>query len=225
MKASIDDAGGRAFLVDLGEDLVNRHALNKVLAQQLANELKKHWKAKNATPNKLGGKRTNFWATAAGNTTIDEVTDEGATVKVGGDSGQNIRIHLFGGTIKPKVAKFLTIPLVAEAHGLAARSYERETGRKLFAVVRESGGFLFERNAKGADRSTLGDREARVKGRKNAIALKERTPLRPVYLLRKRATIDKDLDAIPKEADLAAALEKRANAWFSRQQRRKGGLA
>ena len=49
-----------------------------------------------------------------------------------------------GGTIRPKVAKALTIPLVSTAKGISAAQYSAVTGQKLFSA----GGSLCERIGK-----------------------------------------------------------------------------
>ena len=52
----------RSLLVEIAGPLQNRRGLNAVLAQRLADELKDHFRAKNAHPNKQGWPKTNFWA-------------------------------------------------------------------------------------------------------------------------------------------------------------------
>lgn len=56
-----------------------------------------------------------------------------------------------GGTITPKRAKFLTIPLIREAAGLYASVYQQNTGRRLFRPKGKN--VLMERTEDGKARS------------------------------------------------------------------------
>lgn len=56
-----------------------------------------------------------------------------------------------GGTIRPKRANHLTIPLIAEARGLYASVYQQNTGRKLFKSP--SGKALMEKTESGGVRA------------------------------------------------------------------------
>jgi hypothetical protein len=89
-----------------------------------------YYPAKNRKePNKLGGKRTNFWAdigravqppVARGNDAIIKILDPRIAQKV------------YGGEIKAKRVQYLTIPVSKEAYSIRAATFERETGKKLF---------------------------------------------------------------------------------------------
>lgn len=71
-------------------------------------------------PNKLGGKRTHFYADAARNTSY-EVTPDGALVHI---HQQGIALHYYGGVVKPTGGrKFLTIPVDPEAYGRRAGEF------------------------------------------------------------------------------------------------------
>ena len=61
-----------------------------------------------------------------------------------------------GGTITPKRVKFLTIPMIREARGLRAETYEQNTGRKLFTIPGKKA--LFERTANGGPKGKSGVR-------------------------------------------------------------------
>jgi hypothetical protein len=56
-----------------------------------------------------------------------------------------------GGTITPKRAKFLTIPLIREAAGLYVSRYQQNTGRRLFRPKGKD--VLMERTEGGTARS------------------------------------------------------------------------
>ena len=122
----IDDKGARSFLIDIGDRVADMRALNQVLGERFVEELQAHWRVKDQKPTKLGGKRTHFWSTAAAAVAVADVSESGVTVAVQGEAGQNIRIHVHGGTIKPKAAKALTIPIIREAHGMRAAEYEQQ---------------------------------------------------------------------------------------------------
>lgn len=95
--------------------------LAKVLGRAGANELKKHFRARNAAnPNKLGGKRTNFW-TAVGASVQSPVTYPGRIVISINDP--RIAQKVFGGTITAKKAKNLAIPIDPRAHGNSPRVF------------------------------------------------------------------------------------------------------
>jgi hypothetical protein len=220
---------GRPAVVVRVEGIIrNPRGFNRALAERWVRELTDHFIQKNATPNKLGGPRTDFWKGVAADTAVTDVTEKGATITV---ANQPFRLHLFGGTIVPKKAKALTIPIVPEAHGLMARSYEQKFGRKLFTI----GGpgqvpLLFERTA-GGDRSLINvtNGRTRVRGsavgefRPKTIRLAARTAIRPVYRLAKRAKIERDPDALPPVEKVAESLT-RAGTLFLRVEARKGGL-
>jgi hypothetical protein len=95
-------------------------------------ELQRHFAARDLVPNKLGGRRTNFWGDVRNSTQITEVTDRFGIITIG-----DLRFaqKLFGGTIRPGSGKmYLSIPVDPEAHGRTAETFERETGLQLFFV-------------------------------------------------------------------------------------------
>lgn len=71
-------------------------------------------------PNKLGGKRTHFYAQARDGTDFT-VDADGVTVSI---RSVGIRQRYFGGPIEPKAAKYLTIPVHPNAHGRKAREFD-----------------------------------------------------------------------------------------------------
>lgn len=101
---------------------------------------------------------------------LGEASDDGATIT---NSHPHYALKVYGGTITPKRAGALTIPLIPEARGKMARDYTRETGKKLFTIP--GANVLFE---KGDSVSVKG-----WKGRKS-----KRQPLRAVYALVKSVT-------------------------------------
>jgi hypothetical protein len=71
-------------------------------------------------PNKIGGKRTHYYADLARNVSY-EATGDGADVRV---TGTGIALHYYGGVIKPTGGrKYLTIPVDPEAYGRRAGEF------------------------------------------------------------------------------------------------------
>lgn len=108
------------YLTELRK-LVSDRAIDNALGQGAARVVRHHLVAKNATPNKLGGRRTNFYNRAAQSVNV-QVPAPGTSVvsinKVG------LRQRLEGGWIRPTGGrKFLTIPAIAEAHGRRASEF------------------------------------------------------------------------------------------------------
>lgn len=213
----------RAVVVEVQGQIKNLQALNLVLANRWADELKAHFRRKNATPNKLGGKRTNFWNGIADDTSVTGIREDGATLTV---ANQEFNIHVYGGKIVPKKAKALTIPIVPEAHGLMVRSYERQFGRKLFTIG-DRIPLLFERTSRG-DRSVIADTNARIRTRGNrpkTVRLTARSEIRPVYRLAPFVTIERDPTALPDRAVIERALMEEGGDWIERQLAKGGALS
>jgi len=85
-----------------------------VLGRAVSNALKKHLGGLNsARANKLGGKRSNFYA-ACSRGVSHEVEPDGVTISV---ARIGYAQRYFGGTIKPVKRKWLTIPVDPAAYG------------------------------------------------------------------------------------------------------------
>lgn len=96
--------------------------LGKAMGRGLANALKGHFRARNAdSPNKLGGKRTNFWSRVAQGVQNPVVDTNSVSVTV---SHPAIRHKFTGGTIKAKPGKALAIPVHPAAHGKSPRVFD-----------------------------------------------------------------------------------------------------
>ena len=85
--------------------------------------LQQHFKGRQQEPNRLGGKKTNFWQAVYRSTQIGEVTDRYGMVVIG---EPRFAQKVYGGTIQAgkniskatgKPTKYLAIPARAEAHG------------------------------------------------------------------------------------------------------------
>jgi hypothetical protein len=93
---------------------------NPVVGRSAVNLFREHYFALNTErPNKLGGKRTGFYADAARGTSATTLPD-GVLLSV---NQVGIRQRWLGGTIKAKPGGWLTIPARAEAHGKRAREF------------------------------------------------------------------------------------------------------
>lgn len=116
------------ILRDQASEILNRLAdpdlirsTNKVAGRDVANLLRRHFsKLDNSRANKLGGRRTHFYAQLARSVRQDI---SGDTVRV---SAINVGIaqRYFGGTILPKNSRWLTIPVSPAAYGKRAREFD-----------------------------------------------------------------------------------------------------
>ena len=211
-----DTADTQAYLVRVSGHLKNRRELNAALGTRLATELQTHFTARNAEPNKLGGQKTNFWNTVSENTLVSEVSETGATVSIGSNS--HFRIHLMGGTIKPTGGrKWLTIPLITEAHGLRVAEYEKRSGHKLFRLPGTR--VLVERSEEDGNRSLLAGQKVSIRRKDNTFGkanIRARSKIRTVFALATEAHIKKDPRALPPQPQLLTALNDAAAAWLNR---------
>jgi hypothetical protein len=128
---------------------------------------------------------------------MGDVTKDSATLY---NNAEHFAFKVTGGTITPKRAKALTIPLIAEARGLYARDYVRVTGRKLF--ISKSKNALLER----IQQLTTGSRGRR--GQAGATIIRS-SPVRAVYALMKSVTMRPWPEAMPSEDRLADAYVRR----------------
>lgn len=94
-------------------------SLGAVVGRAGRNAVREHLFARDGQGNTLGGRRTHFFGQAARATNC---TMQGDTVVVSIDH-VGIAQRYFGGTIRPKSAKFLTIPVHPAAYGKRAREF------------------------------------------------------------------------------------------------------
>lgn len=116
--------------------------------------LQEHFRMRQQTPNKLGGRRTNFWQDVYRSTQIGEVNDQYGVVVIG-----DVRFaqKLYGGTIRAgkgvssktgKLTKYLSIPARTEAYGLRPSQLEDKLGVALYFVKGSRGGALVVKTGK-----------------------------------------------------------------------------
>jgi hypothetical protein len=116
LKISIQDRASAVLAAQKAEMAPERLAL--VAGRGAQNVIRGHLLTLNRTrPNKLGGKRTEYYRSAA-NSLGTTVQGGVATVSI---RQRGFAQRVFGGTITPTSAKLLSIPVHAEAHGKRAR--------------------------------------------------------------------------------------------------------
>ncbi len=199
LRLTVSDYGSSAEFVRNFNRLAvvtrNRSGMMRVVGRRGANELKKHFRIRNRTPNKLGGERTNWW---------QRVADSVQNPTLIGDSGVRITINhlgfalkVFGGTITPKTKSALTIPVDAAAHGRTVATFQQETGIQLF-LLRKKGGGMSNLLA-----GLIGDGTVKV-----------------FYILAKSARQEPDPEALPDQERFEAALIDEADQYLERERQR-----
>ena len=114
----------------------NPRGVMAAAGRAVTNLFKSHLRMLQRTrPNKLGGKRTNFWHQLASSVNMPALSATGVTVSI---SDPRAAHKHKGGVITAKRAKMLTIPVAPEAHGRRASVLEAELGIKLFLLGRET---------------------------------------------------------------------------------------
>lgn len=200
----------KQITVELTGAVKDLQGLNSSLAKRLQVELVKHFRSKNAKPNKRGWTKSDFWEDIAQDTEIANISEKGATVTV---ADHRFRIHVTGGVIRPVKAKRLTIPLIPEARGLMASSYARKFNRTLFTIPGRNA--LFE-TVKNGTESVIGKTNVRARRGKRTLTLplSARSTIRPVYALAAQAKIPADPTALPTAEKLQTALLEEAADWL-----------
>jgi hypothetical protein len=115
--------------------------------------LRGHFAERDRAGNKLGGRRSHFWAQFAHATEVGQVTDRTADVDIG-DPKHKLAHKISGGTIRAKTPwrgsgfLLLTIPVHPAAYGKRAKELKQD-GLKLVFVGSAAGGVLgtFAKNA------------------------------------------------------------------------------
>jgi hypothetical protein len=108
-------------------------------AQYALEEVKKYyamggsalWENPSLPTHGAGRKKTQWWRKVEGSWTIMGATGSGVTLRSRDVDGFSHKVT--GGTIRATRKKFLTIPIIPQAHGLSAATYSN-TISKLFAV-------------------------------------------------------------------------------------------
>jgi hypothetical protein len=131
--------GASGPLRDLRGRMRNPMGGLRVAGRAVANLLKRYFVAKNsAEPNKLGGKRTNFWLQIRDS--VQAPVDSGANSVIVSIADPRFCQKVYGGEITAKRAGALTIPVHPAAHGRRASVLEQVLGIKLHLIRQKSGG-------------------------------------------------------------------------------------
>jgi hypothetical protein len=118
--------------------------VREVAGRAGVNTFKGHFRRLDSSrANKLGGRRSHFWAAAADATNF-RVVPQGVEVNV---SHLGVAQRYFGGTIRPVNARALAIPATAEAYGRLPRDPELPD---LFVIRYKPGGAALAANVNGA---------------------------------------------------------------------------
>lgn len=169
--------------------LARPQAMWREIARRAANEFRAHFAQLDRTKaNKLApGRRQHFWAQlrdAVG--TPDQTGELGASFAI---NDPRYGVHVFGGTIVPREARQLTIPVHALAYGRRAKVFEEETGKDLFRLPGKK--VLFANLGKG----------------QRAVA---------IYILADKAVIPPDPEALPPWDKLETACVEQAERHLVR---------
>lgn len=189
----INDAGAVAQLDALAARLKRPHSLSLILGREAVNQLRRHFQEKDRKePNQLGGRRQHFWRSVAQSVQVPRTSSDGQSVTVA-VSHPAIAQKVFGGVIRAKRSRYLTIPVQKESYGRTAETFEREMGVKLF----------FLRPKDGRQQAYL------VRGLPNE-------QIRIEYILKPSVNQKADPNALPSTATLLNALLVRARAYVAR---------
>lgn len=122
----------------------NPQGMLRTVAKRAEGMLKAHFRNRDAnSANKLGGQRTNFWAQVE-KTVFSEVDEAGGMASLGVPH-PGFAQKLYGGVIRAKSARALTIPVTAEAYGKTTAEFEGATGLRLFFIKPNETGLLATR--------------------------------------------------------------------------------
>lgn len=199
VELQFDDKGLTAQLDQIASGLKRPRGLAVVLGREVRNRLRSHFIGKQRTePNRLGGKRTNFWRAVANAVHQPEIDAAGTQIRVA-VAHPAIAQKVFGGRLTPKRAKALTIPVSKEAYGRTAATLEADKGILLFVLGKRDG----QQRAVLAELSTT----------KGVVVH---------YVLAPWVDQKPDPDALPSKEELSETITTRAQAYVSRL---KGGVA
>lgn len=188
----INDSGAVAQLDALAARLKRPQALSLILGREAVNQLRRHFQEKDRKePNQLGGRRQHFWRSVAQSVQAPRSSSDGQSVTVA-VSHPAIAQKVFGGVIRAKRSRYLTIPVQKESYGRTAETFEREMGVKLFFFRPKDGRQAFL-----------------VRGLPNE-------KIRIEYVLKPSVNQKADPDALPNTAALLNALLVRARTYVDR---------
>jgi hypothetical protein len=182
--------------------------LNPVIGRAVVNVYRGHLlRINRERPNQLGGKRTNFYA-QAGRGTNFTVDPDGITVSI---ASVGIAQRFYGGVIRPKASKFLTIAVHPAAHGKRAREMDLEVvfgeaGRPIALATKSTRAVQLTQNKRG-------QLVRKMIGRRGEI----------MFLLKKSVTQNPDPTVLPRTDEVAGAAIIAVNDSVDRAIKRQGG--
>ena len=178
--------------------------LNPIVGRSAVNTFREHFFGLNQSrPNKLGGRRTGFYAQAA-RSTSSVATETGAIVSV---NKEGIRQRLNGGEIKPGPGRqWISIPAIASAHGKLAREFN-----DLRFVLIRSGG-----NALAALKRVTGHGRERIDSAGNVTGGGEILGA-VVYWLKKSVTQKPDATVLPYDELIQSRIERDVSSYVTRR--------
>lgn len=160
-------------------------ALGAVIGRAGRNAVREHLFARDGQGNALGGRRTHFFGQAARATNFALQSD---TVVISIDH-IGIAQRYFGGVIRPKSAKYLTIPVHPSAYGKRAREFGD------LEVIFGPGGQPVGLARKAKGKRTFGE---------------------VYYLLVRQATQQPDPSVLPTDAALDSAIQSEVEPYVQR---------
>jgi hypothetical protein len=98
--------------------LRNKDGINRVMANGVANLIKKHFAATAFVNRNRFGRPNTFWKRMR-----DSVVPDSSVSKSEVVMDKAVALRLFGGIVKAKFKKFLTIPLTKDSYGKSARQF------------------------------------------------------------------------------------------------------
>lgn len=190
--------------------------LNPVIGRAGTNATVAHLRRLNSErPNALGGRRTNYYAGAARGTSFDVVSDTEVVISI---AQIGIRQRVYGGIIRPRTAKFLTVPAIAEAHGKRAREF----GDLKFAIIPRKGPALV-RVKRLAAKVATGKRQGRgaISAGVSSVPTSDGgSEVEVVFWLRRSVTQKPDPSVLPSTETLGAAIKPAVESHVARALRR-----
>jgi hypothetical protein len=121
MNVTIETSGSaNVTLGKLVEGVRHRRPLNAALGKRGEVELREHFLDRNQEPNKSGFPKQDFWSRIRKSTALSQVDESGATVSI---SDPALAQKIYGGEIRPREGKYLTLAAIAVAAGKSPRVF------------------------------------------------------------------------------------------------------
>lgn len=114
---------------EIAAQLKRPEAMWKELGRVGAITIRAHFAERDSEPNKHDWKKRHIWAEFRAATGNPELAGNGVEITI---SDARFAMKVYGGTVVPREAKALTIPLVELAYGRRASVFEQEEGVHLF---------------------------------------------------------------------------------------------